>query len=345
MSGGWRRVRDGPVNLWFDRATGSELLPGAARGGPKAGRRCSRATKASSAGPRGDYPCGVSGTLKKPKAQVYRSSLYLNADAVVNALAAIEGGDVDEVLVRQADEGGHDLGGGLGAGSTKAKAGKRRARRHEEEMRRRRTEHSAATLLMRKLHEQEAIGRIEGEYGREVYDELEENMVLEFAAEIRIHPLHQAVSAARAFLRAAPGFGLPQDEIRQMTETIKLLESIVRSGTGESTFLLFADTSGAADGYRLILPIYERSLEVGFDDLVGRATFVAQVDRLLTDEDELLAMRLLRNAPQLAFEREGIEAAVPDLMAAFSELGLEVGEDDFFLRKPSVILKPIWIYR
>jgi hypothetical protein len=46
----------------------------------------------------------VPGTLRKPTRQAHRSSLYLNADEVSNSLAAFEGGDIEGVLTRMAEE-------------------------------------------------------------------------------------------------------------------------------------------------------------------------------------------------------------------------------------------------
>jgi hypothetical protein len=46
-------------------------------------------------------------------------------------------------------------------------------------------------------------------------------------------------------------------------------------------------------------PIQERHLRVPLDDFHGTATFVAQVDRVIPDEEQVLAIRLLRDAPAL----------------------------------------------
>ena len=287
----------------------------------------------------------MAGTLKKPRQRVYRSFLYLDGDEVLNSLSGLEGGEVDEVLTRIGEEGGGELGAELGAGPVKAKGGRKRGRKFEEEILRKRTEHSAATALLRLLHEQEAIGVIEGDYGTDVYDELEDHMVLEFQAEVRIHPLHQVISAARGWIKLAPDFGTSQGEIREMRETLKLMEMIGQPGGADKTFLAFAETTGTKGDHKLVLPIHERHLLVPLDEFSGRATFVAQVDRKLGPGDEVFAIRLIRNAPQLALEREGLVEALPDLIAGIAEMGIEASEADFFFREPTVILKPICIYK
>lgn len=284
--------------------------------------------------------------LHKPKAQLYRSFLYLNGNQVVNSLAALQGGEIDEVLTRSGEEGKGGVGGELGASPVKGKAGKTRSRKFEEEVRRKRTEHSAATLLLEKLHEEEAIGIIEGDYGPGLHDELEENMLIEFQADVVIHPLHQTISAARAWLKAAPGFGASKQELAEMRETVSMLEALGQSQQATNrTFLVYGQTSETTAEHKLVLPVEERYLLVPLDDFSGRATFVAQVDRVLDDDEEVLAIRLLRDAPQLTAERDGLLEALPDFIDGMKELGIEVGERDFFLRSPAVLLKPICIYK
>ena len=284
--------------------------------------------------------------LKKPKTRAYRSFLYLNGDEVINSLSALEGGDVDEVLIRHSEEGGGEIGAEVGISPAKARGGKKRVKRFEEEVRRKRTYHSAATLLLKKLHEQEALGIVEGDYGSAIYEDLEEHELLELRAEIRIHPLHQVINAARSFVKVAATYGASKDEIRGVRETLQILELMAQPGPGEdSTFLVFAETTGTRDGYRLVLPVHEKHLLVPLDDFAGRATFVAQVDTIIPKHDQVLAIRLIRNAPQLAMERQGLEEALPELIEAFDELGIETQHDEFFLTAPAVILKPICIYK
>ncbi|MCA1706951.1 MAG: hypothetical protein LC808_28275 [Actinobacteria bacterium] len=288
----------------------------------------------------------MAGTLKKPKTQAHRSSLYLNADEVSNSLAAFEGGDVEEVLTRVAEETAGGLEGGIDAKVVKGKGARNRSRRLEEDVKRKRTEHSAASVLLEKLHEGDAIGVIEGAYGPDLYQELDEQMLLQFRGELRLHPLHQVVSAARGFLGVASSFGASRDEIREMKQTVDLLELMAQPGPGERrAFLAYAETPETNGGYKLVLPIQERHLRVPLEDFSGTATFIAQVDRKIPDAEEVPAIRLIRNAPPLGLERQALDEALPELVEGFRELGVEVSQADFFLTNPAVILKPIWIFK
>lgn len=288
----------------------------------------------------------MAGTLKKPKTQAHRSSLYLNADDVSNSLAAFEGGDIQEVLSRIAEETSGALEGEVDAKVVKGKKGRNRARRLEEDVKRKRTEHSAAALLLDKLHEEDAIGVIEGAYGPDLYAELEEQMLLEFRGQLQIHPLHQVVSATRAFLGTASSFGVSRDEVREMKETVDLLELMTQPGPGERrSFLAYAETPETKDGYKLVLPIVERHMRVPLDEFSGTATFIAQVEWIVPEGEQILALRLLRNAPPLGLEREALEEVLPEFIEGFRELGVEVSQMDFLLSKPAVVLKPMWIFR
>lgn len=288
----------------------------------------------------------MAGVLTKPRSNLFRSFLYLNTDEVVNTLSAIEGGDADEVLTRIAEERTGDIGGELGIGPAKGRAGKKRAHRLEEEVLRRRTEYSAASALLRLLQEHDAIGRLEGPYDAAVYEQLEEQILLQFRAQVRIHPLHQMISAGRAFLAAAKSFGVTPADLRDVRATVDLFEAMAQPPAGDRrTFLIFAETHSEQSDHKLVLPVHERFVRVELDDFAGAATFVAQVDRILGPDEELLALRLIRNAPQLQLEREGIVEALPDLIAAFDELGIRTDISDFVLRRPTVVLKPIMIFK
>jgi hypothetical protein len=131
-----------------------------------------------------------------------------------------------------------------------------------------------------------------------------------------------------------------------MKQTVDLLELMAQPGPGERrAFLAYAETPETHDGYKLVLPIQERHLRVPLEDFSGTATFIAQVDRVIPDGEEVLAIRLLRNAPPLGLERQALDEALPDLIEGFRELGVEVSQADFFLTNPAVVLKPIWIFK
>lgn len=293
------------------------------------------------------------GSFRKPKSNTYKRFLYIDENDVLNSLSAMEGGAIEEILQNIAKESSSGLGGDLGvdvpgAFSVKGKGGKEKSRRIEEEIRRKRTVHSAAVALINKLHEDDAVGVIEGNYSPEIYEQLEENMPIQFEAEIRIHPLHQLVSFTQGWAQLAEDFGLSKREVNEFTRVARQIESAFHGKNKDKQVLaIFAETEGITDSqYKLVLPIQTRHLLVPLDEFSGRATFVAQVDRILDDGEELLAARMVRNSPVLPAERTMMVEMLPALKELQSdEIGLRIDEEDIVLRKPSVILKPLCIYR
>jgi hypothetical protein len=292
-------------------------------------------------------------SFKKPKSSIYKRFLYIDENEVLNSLSGIEGGAIDEILQRMGEEGGSGLGIDIGAnlpgvGSAKAGANKKKAQRLEEEIRRKRTVHSATVALLDKLHEDEAIGIIEGPYTPEIYEQLEENMPLQFEAEIRVHPLHQLVSVVRGWAEMARDFGFDKREVNEFTSVARQIEAAFHGrDKNRKTIVIFAETERDDPEYSFVLPIQTSSLLVPLDEFAGRATFVTQVDHIIEEGEQILAARIVRNAPVLPAER----SMMLEMLPAFEELqgeagiGLTIEEEDIVLSKPAIILKPICIYR
>jgi hypothetical protein len=284
-------------------------------------------------------------TLRKPETKLHRRFLYLDGDDVINMLSALEGGDVDEILTRTGEDASSGKGGEIDLKVAKGKGSKNKTRRFEEEMKRKRTTHSATTALLRKLHEANAVGVLDGDYDAEIYAELEPHMLLEFKANIRIHPLHQAISAIRALVKSGPALGVAKSDIADARGVLKLVEQLSQTGDASKTFLAFATTTGTTDGYLLLLPIQEANLLVPLDDFGGEATFVAHVDRIFAPDEEMMALRILRNSPLLPMEQEGLRDAIPGLVTVLNNLGIDAEEEEFILGKPAVLLKPVCIFK
>lgn len=291
--------------------------------------------------------------FKKPKSSVYKRFLYVDEAEVLNSLSGIEGGAIEEILQTMGEEGSKGLGIDVGAsvpaaGSATARGNVKKSQKLEEEIRRKRTIHSATVALLDKLQKDEAIGIIEGPYTPEIYEQLEENMPLQFEAEIRVHPLHQLVSVVKAWAEMARDFGFDKKETNEINAVARQIETAFHGRDGKRrTIVVFAETEGDDPDYRFVLPIRANDLLVPLDDFTGRATFVAQVDHILDEGEEVLAARVIRNSPVLPAERE----MMLEMLPAFQELegeagiGLTIDEEDIVLRKPAIILKPICIYR
>ncbi len=215
-------------------------------------------------------------------------------------------------------------------------------------MKRKRTTHSATTALLRKLHEANAVGVLDGDYDAEIYAELEPHMLLEFKASIRIHPLHQAISAIRALIKSGPALGVAKSDIADARGVLKLVEQLSQTGDASKTFLAFAATTGTADGYLLLLPIHEANLLVPLDDFGGGGGgghLRCACGSDLRPDEEMMALRIRRNSPLLPMEQEGLRDAIPGLVTVLNDLGIDAAEEEFILGKPAVLLKPVCIFK
>lgn len=288
----------------------------------------------------------MEGSFTKPASKIYRRFLYLDGEEVINSLSGLEGGDIDEILTQTStdDVGGSDIGVDLKA--VKGRRAKQARRGLIEAVRQKRTLHSAATSFLDKLHERNAIGIVHGEYTPEVYEQFEDRMLVELEANVRLHPLHQALAATRELTRAASAFGAEKaniNELREIEEVIRLVAH--GSSKSEDAVLVFIGTDSTPDEYRIVARLEQRNVLVNLNDLGGTATVVGQIAKRLRHDDEIQVVRVLKNAPLLEFERETLAEAIPELVGALSLLGIETSIDDFILRRPAVMLKPLWIFR
>jgi hypothetical protein len=145
-----------------------------------------------------------------PKASVFKQFAIRDSDGVVAALSAIDGGQIDEILTRSSDDQSGEAGGEVDARVAKGGGKRTRTRKVEEEIRRARTRHATAAKLLETLKEKESIGVVDGPFDMEVAEQVTAGMVLEFRAELRLHPLDQADAMLRSLIKVAPKFGEKQ---------------------------------------------------------------------------------------------------------------------------------------
>lgn len=293
-------------------------------------------------------------SFRKPKASTHKRFLYIDENDVLNSLSTLEGGAIDEILHKGSAEssGGAGVEASIelpGMGKVGGHGGKNKAQRLEEEIRRRRTVYSATIALLNNLHENDAVGVVEGEYTPEIYDELEENMVIELEAEIRIHPLHQLVNVMQGWSQLAQDFGLPKKEVREFMSVAQQIETAFHGkDKAKQTLVMFAEAGGEEySEYKLVMPVKRNHMLVPVDEFAGKATFIAQIEHILEDREEYLAARVVRNSPVLPAEREMMLEMLPALEALQEEpgFGLGIERSDVVLSKPAIILKPLCVYK
>ncbi|HEX7244055.1 MAG TPA: hypothetical protein VF245_00645 [Solirubrobacterales bacterium] len=281
--------------------------------------------------------------FKAPKQSAFRQFVILDSDGTVAALSAIDGGQIDEILTRSAEERDGGLGGEVGAGPVKAKGKRSKSRKVEEEIRRARTRHATAAKLLDALRERESIGVVDGALDMEVFQQLQAGMVLEFRAELQLHPLHKADQMLRSFIEVGPKLDQKQvtKELRQVLDMWGVI-----SGTGQDDAPVLIEPSTQEEQVpRLLLPVPQDDFEVNIDDLLGEVTVVAQVEQILNEGEAHQVIRVLKGGPATSLERGAIEETLPGLSEGLGGIGIDISEDDVFIRGPALILRAICAYR
>lgn len=278
-----------------------------------------------------------------PKQNAFKQFVLLDSESVISALSAIDGGQIDEILTRNAEE----KSGGFGAEANVkvAKGGGKRAktRKVEEEMRITRTRHAAAAKLLEALHQREAIGIVEGVFDSEVAENVENGMVLEFRADLRLHPLHQADQMLRSYIEVGPKLD-QKETVKELRGMLDIWGVIVGTGK-EDAAVLFEPATSEPQKPRLLMPSRKSNLEVGVDDVLGEITVVAQVEQTIGGDETHQVVRVLGGGPATSMERNVIDEMLPALIEGMAGIGINVQEDDINVHGPALVLRPLCAYR
>lgn len=278
-----------------------------------------------------------------PKQSAFKQFVILDSDGVVSALSAIDGGQIDEILTRSAEERDGGFEGGLEAGPVRAKGKRSKGRKVEEEIRRARTRHATAAKLLEALVDREAIGIVDGPFDEQVAQEVQPGMVLQFRARIQLHPLHQADQMLRSFIQVAPKMG-EKKAAAELKAMLPMWEVV--SGTGrEGAPVLLEPVTSDSQTPRLLLPVPKSDFEVSVDAVLTDLTVVAQVEQLVSDAETYEVVRVLSGGPATPLEQGVVKEMLPGLSEALSSMGLAVDEEDALVRGPAVILRAICAYR
>lgn len=283
------------------------------------------------------------GSFKPPESATFKQFVILDADGVVSALSAIDGGQIDEILTRSAEEKGGEAGGELNLGPAKGRGKRGKTRKVEEEIRLARTRHAAAARLLESLHETKGVGVVDGELGEEVASQIRPGMVIEFRAKLHLHPLHQADQMLRSFVEVAPKLGQGGTS-KELKETLEIWGVIAGTGASDARFLIEPRTA-AEQMPRLLLPVPKDQLQVGLDDVLGDVTVVAQVEAIIAEGDSHQTIRFLRGGPAGSLERGALEEALPNLIDGLGEMGIDISNEDIIIEGPALLLRPICAYR
>lgn len=289
---------------------------------------------------------GMSG-YKKPKRQLHRDFLYLDDAAVVNALSAMEAGKVDEIIEQSqvVKEAGIDA--SLGYGPAKLAAKKGKTADVTANLVRTRTAFSAFDAWYQYLRSEDGLGELTGWDG-ETRDELEVGDTLEVKARVEFAPIHKVLAIFFAYVDSA---NKPDSFVKVQTAKLAELKKVASQARG-----MVRGADGATSNLVYIRPLGIKSpLVVGAlsDDhfvgdkanMDGEYKVVLQVTALLDQGEFLAAIRAISDAPRTDTEMTKMTEALDGLADAASGMGVIIDDADKSFTYPTVMVRPLAIYR
>jgi hypothetical protein len=285
-----------------------------------------------------------------PKKRLHRDFVYLDHDTILNSLSAFEAGRVDEIIEKTSEATDKAADAGVRVGPLKGGVNRKREQQIQEELVRKRTWFSAFEAWYVKLDAEDSIGRF-SEWDLEVRDALSIGDTIEFIARVRLSPLHLVFATFISYAKVAgpqsPMFQTTAAEAADARRTARMVEEWTRGPQGsQSSAVYFEPASSVTSPPRIVGRIAEPFLLRGLGELDGQFTIVAQVESMLGEQEQVSAIRVIRDAPPTPLETQVIADAMRSFSGPASEgVGVVVEDQDIMYRHPAVVIRPIAIYR
>lgn len=287
------------------------------------------------------------GGYKKPKKQMHRDFLYLDDSAIVNALSAMEAGKIDEIIEQSQMVRDTGFDASLGYGPAKIAAKKGKTADVTANLVRTRTAFSAFEAWYQFLKSEDGLGELTS-WDTETRNELEVGDTLEVRARIEFAPIHKVFAVYLSYVDNA---NKPDSFFRVKTAQLAELKKVANQARG-----LFKGSDGATANLVYIYPLgVERPLLIGVlsdnhfvgdkANIDGDYKVVLQVSTLLRQTDTLAAIRAMSDAPRTEAESAQVTKALDGLVDAAGEMGVTIGDEDKAFTYPTVVTRPLAIYR
>jgi hypothetical protein len=285
-----------------------------------------------------------------PKRQLHRDFVYLDHETVINSLSAFEAGRIDEIIEKTSESADRGFDGAVNIRALKAGASKKKEAELHEELVRKRTRFSAFEGWYQQLKGEEAIGTFE-EWDQEVRDSLGVGDTIEFRASVRLSPLYLLFRTFGSYANEAGPtstiFKTTQAAAAEAKANARIMESWTRGPDGsQASSVYFHPIESAPDSPRLVGRVAQDNLLRGLGELDGQFNVIAQVESVLSESDEVSAIRVIRDTPATPLEMGVIATAMGKFSGDVADsMGVEVKDDDIMYRHPAVVVRPIAIFR
>jgi hypothetical protein len=279
-----------------------------------------------------------------PKTRLHRDFLYLDDDAVLNSLSALEAGKVDEIIqkVSEAKEGG--LEGSIGAGPVKGGGRRKKLAGIEEQLVKTRTRFSAFDAWYRYLADAGAFGRFD-EWDEDVRNAMSIGDTLEFTADIELAPIHKLLATFVSYAESAgTKFGVKGAQLNETRQTAQQMRAWFGGKSGRMHLPIYL-RPGGIDQPRILGALQDPYLIGDRENMEGTFTVIAQVSSLLEGDHVLSMVRVIRDVPPTPAEVATISEAMLHFVEPAKELGVDLDESDINVTAPGVVVRPIAIYQ
>ncbi len=146
----------------------------------------------------------------------------------------------------------------------------------------------------------------------------------------------------RSFINVAPTFG-EHESAKQLRKILPMWDAML--GSGKSAQVLYDLATFPGQTPRVLIPSKRSSLQMSAADVTGYCAALAKVERILTPDDQILALRVLQNAPVTRLEQTVLEEGAVELVEGFGEMGIPCTPEDVVMRGPLVMLRPLCVWR
>lgn len=285
---------------------------------------------------------------QKPSKKIHRGFAYLDDETVINSLSAVESGKIDEVVakVNSAREGG--FGGGVGIQGAKVEGAKKSTSAFEEEMVRTRTRFSVFELWYQSLIEGKALGHFKG-WGPDALAEVKPGDTLEFRAVLEAAPIQTLLRMYLWYVDKAKSqghvFSMKGEALKELKDTEKTVRMVLgeHANDEDEEIIVLARPLGDP-GPTVAMPIKKRWVIGSFGRFGGEYSVVAQVERLIGENEEIPAHRLTQEVAATPLEIEVLKEALAAFESPAQAFGLSTA-DAATIRGPALWLEPIAIFR
>ena len=102
---------------------------------------------------------------------------------------------------------------------------------------------------------------------------------------------------------------------------------------------------GGVESPRIVAHFDDRYILGGLEAVEGHFTVVGQVDSLFSEDEHASAIRVFRDVPASPKEIEVADEALRNFVEPARELGVELADDDFTFSAPTVMVRPIAVFK